>query len=641
MLSGFGSSLSIKETTSDNEDEGGETGAVIWDTAGSRGSVLRLALKGFKRDRGILAANFAQPYALNDENEPAVDQEIISVGDKWSIRMGVGAADRFLIRGFSLYGDDTTPDRGGFTNPFDLRSGWTLDSSYQVTSEGTKLFSLHNTRNVAGMGVWTAPQGATVAGSATYDFVQNLNVPGREERWNAVLTRAFGPANAGQDSPTAPGVTLDMTADAALPAAPYMAVLGEPLDAMVSNFGQTDNGYHSLGSASTKVASQGFTTGSDQFGYRLQGIGVNIEGSDSSFPDGPTSVSVAVHADSNGKPGEKLFDLVSPTEYGEGHSFFEAPPGTNLEADTAYVLVWRHLGGTWHRLRRTGSDGEDSGALEGSSIANALYVGADLSSLSADSGGRSLEIRVYSEALKKAPFLPGGIPVTKSWLHIPEDAEVGDQFRVLFVTHHGTEATSGEIEDYNDLVQFEASGRTRRYEEVEDLTDPVIRKVAPHFKAVVCTADDDARTNTGMTDAIGVPIHWLDGGWDDRPTLIADAYDQFYGGDWMNHDWGAYVSGNSMYFHDNEAIWTGCLSTGVAHPQYPMGNADMVVVGTPRDGNYHPLGAVDVGSGYLALEHLVEIKGVEPGPVYRPVYRHVYAISPVFTVVDSPEVDEE
>ena len=54
----------------------------------------------------------------------------------------------------------------------------------------------------------------------------------------------------------------------------------------------------------------------------------------------------------------------------------------------------------------------------------------------------------------------------------------------------------------------------------------------------------------------------------------------------------------------------------------------------------HPLGAVDVGSGYLALEHLVEIKGVEPGPVYRPDYRHVYGISPIFTVVDSPEVDE-
>ena len=108
---------------------------------------------------------------------------------------------------------------------------------------------------------------------------------------------------------------------------PYMAVLGEPLDAMVQNLGQADDGYLGVGSATTKVASQGFTTGSDPFGYRLQGIGVNIEGSNDSngnaqVPSGPTSVSVAVHADSNGKPGEKLFDLVSPTEFAAGHSFF-------------------------------------------------------------------------------------------------------------------------------------------------------------------------------------------------------------------------------------------------------------------------------------------------------------------------------
>ena len=341
------------------------------------------------------------------------------------------------------------------------------------------------------------------------------------------------------DTPTAPGVTFTDRGSIQLDI-PFMAVLGEPLDAMVSNLGQTDNSHHSLGSASTKVASQGFTTGSYPGEYRLQGIGVNIQGYQDQFPDGPTSVSVAVHADSDGKPGEKLFDLVSPTEYRAVHSFFEAPPGATLAPNTSYVMVWRHLGGTWHTLKRTASDGEDSGGLTGFSIANALHRGANLSSLSADPGGNALEIAVYGEAI--------GYPVTKRWLHIPEDAEVGDQFRVLFVTHHGTEATSGEIEDYNDLVQFEASGRTRRYEEVEDLTDPVIRRVAPQFRAVVCTADVDARTNTGMTDTLGVPVHWLDGGWDDRPTLIADAYDQFYGGDWMNHDWGAYVSGNSTYF---------------------------------------------------------------------------------------------
>ena len=108
-------------------------------------------------------------------------------------------------------------------------------------------------------------------------------------------------------------------------------------------------------------------------------------------------MSVAVHEDSNGKPGDKLFDLVSPDEFGAGHSFFEAPPGTHLAPDTSYVLVWSHLRGTTHRLQKTASNSEDSGKATGSSIENAYYRGADLGSLSEDSGGNSVEIAVYTE----------------------------------------------------------------------------------------------------------------------------------------------------------------------------------------------------------------------------------------------------
>ena len=181
---------------------------------------------------------------------------------------------------------------------------------------------------------------------------------------------------------------------------PYMAILGEPLKAMVQNLGRTDNSY-ALADTTNKVVSQGFTTGPALLGYRLQGIGVNIEGSGSNFPDGPTSVSVAVHADSSGKPGAKLVDLVSPTEYAAGHSFFEAPPGTYLAPSTSYVLVWRHLGGTVHRLQRTSSDSEDLGGLTHFSIANVFYRGADLDNLSANSGSNALEIAVYGEINRK------------------------------------------------------------------------------------------------------------------------------------------------------------------------------------------------------------------------------------------------
>ena len=347
---------------------------------------------------------------------------------------------------------------------------------------------------------------------------------GTNPRRDAILSRVGGAISDGVDSPAAAGVSFTgAKGDVAL-ADPLMALLGEPLDAMVQNLGQTDNSYVSLGGASAKALSQGFTTGSDSFGYRLQGIGVNIEGSDDSngnaqVPSGPTSVSVAVHADLNGKPGEKLFDLVSPGEFAAGHSFFEAPPGTNLAPNTSYVLVWRYNRGTWHRLQKTSSNGEDSGALTDTSIANAFRLGGDVTNLSEDSGGNSLEIAVYTEVQTRAPFVPGGIPVPLNWLHMPSGAYAGYQFRALYVTHRGRLPTSGDIEEYNTWVQEEAAGNVVRGKEAEPpykYTDPIIRKHASEFRAVVCTADDDARTNTGMTGT-GVPVHWLDGGWEDRP----------------------------------------------------------------------------------------------------------------------------
>ena len=155
VLSGFGSSLSINETTSDNEDAGGETGAVIYDDAAvrtlsdtgywaisdDRAGVLRLAVEGSRRTSGILASTYAQPL------RPSVDQEIISVGDEISYEIQLGAADRYLIRGFSFHMDNSDPGGSGFTNPYDLRSG---------SRTGDRQFSLVNSRKAPGLPVWTA-----------------------------------------------------------------------------------------------------------------------------------------------------------------------------------------------------------------------------------------------------------------------------------------------------------------------------------------------------------------------------------------------------------------------------------------------------------------------------------------------------
>ncbi|WP_420624440.1 hypothetical protein [Candidatus Poriferisodalis sp.] len=282
----------------------------------------------------------------------------------------------------------------------------------------------------------------------------------------------------------------------------------------------------------------------------------------------------------------KLFDLLSPSEFAAGHSFFEAPPDTHLAPDTSYVLVWRHLGGTAHRLAKTSSNSEDSGAVSGASLADALYRGADVDNLAADPDGDALELAVYTVVNDNAPFVARGVPVTTSWLHIPDGAEVGDQFRLVFVTQRSTLPTSGDIEDYNAFVQKEAAGTLVRGETVAvPYTDPVIHRVASQFTAVVCTAEVDAVTNTKIAEAgaPGVPVRWLDGGWDDHPTLIVEQYADFYGDAWENTEYGAYVTGNSAHFEKNAMVWTGCGALGDADPLFPMGSSmGMVAAGSPR-----------------------------------------------------------
>ena len=316
VLSGFGTSLSIKETTSDAEDAGGEPGAELRDiarvrdlaetgrwgntreresSAGDRetGSdpnketpVLRLEIKGSQRASGILASTYGQPASDN--------QEITSVGDKCCIKVDVGAADRYLIRGFSWNADDTTSLAGGVTNPFELRDG---------SATGDELFRLFITRNVAGVPEWSAPQGANVAGGSDKSYVFSIDWDaydhiGGGTRRGHTQTRIHGTRSTTYDTPLALGVTFSETGDVDIPQ--YLAaVLGEPLYAMVQNLGQTDSTYTTVGS-STPVVTQGFTTGSQAGGYRLQGIGVNIDGSTNvpgkaQLPDDGTSVTVSLY----------------------------------------------------------------------------------------------------------------------------------------------------------------------------------------------------------------------------------------------------------------------------------------------------------------------------------------------------------
>ena len=394
VLSGFDSSLWIRETASDAEERGGAAGAGAvlantaqvralgssgyWRSFSERSDVLRLAVEGSRRDRGILASRFP-PHSLTL-------LEVMSADDDCCFDLEVGAADRYLIRRVSLVGDDTTIANGFFGLPLWLRRG------------STTFVRLGNTRQIAGVNEWTAPQGSTVAGNRSYSLDMFLTADSNLLIGGVFASRAYcADASEGErtdfNRPSAPGVSFSSRlGDCTYPAA---SVDGEALHAMVSNLVQADDGHFNLQSSSPRAIAQGFRSGSSTSGYRLQGIGVNIEGGASSVPDGPSSVSAAVHADAGGAPGEKLFELISPDVYAAGHSFFEAPPDTVLSPDTDYVLVWRHLGGTAHRLRATSSADQDAGGLLGFSLADHAYLGADLSSLAINA--KALEIAVYGE----------------------------------------------------------------------------------------------------------------------------------------------------------------------------------------------------------------------------------------------------
>ena len=651
VLSDFGDSLSIMQTTSD--DQSGETGATLANDVDGSDGVLRLAVKGWRRDHGILVSTYGQ------EQTKRVFQEIVSLADEIGVKFTVGAADRYLIRG-ATFSADNSELGGGFTSPWSIRDG---------TDE---LFKLISTRQISGINEWTAHQGATVAGGCTtvmsvetckeYNFYQEIPDP---RVGGVVLMRMFGTSSTNQDEPKAAGVTLvgrgthDFVLGTVMePGKPLMAIFGEPLNAMVQNLGQTDGDWRSVGGGNPTTASQGFTAGSDEFGYRLQGIDVHINGSaptngDPQVPDGPASVAVAVHADSGGRPGAKLFDLISPTEFGAGQRFFEAPPRTYLTPDTSYHLVWRHTGGTPHRLQLTNTASEDSGALTGASIADEFRRG------SVREQNKALELAVYTEVLTKNPPVAGGIPVPLNWFHIPDGAYPGYQFRVLFKTHRGMLPTSeqefedvsalfGNIEDYNEWVNEEARGDTVQgvTKPQYEYTKPIIREIAVDegFKAVVCTADVGARKNTGM-DGIGVPIHWLDGGYQNRPTLVAGSNAGFYGPTWETTEYGAYASGNSAHHHMSARVWTGCDAFGDPHPNFPSGRSSLnrselmshmlIAVGTPNDeaANHAPLGAVDTDNGSV-FHQFVQVfrRGGKTVEQYKLL--PVYAISPVLTVVD-------
>ena len=151
--------------------------------------------------------------------------------------------------------------------------------------------------------------------------------------------------------------------------------------------------------------------------------------------------------------------------------------------------------------------------------------------------------------------------VAADWALKPADINVGDKFRLLFITSTGRDATPTAIATYNVFVQVRAGGGA-----------PAIEAYSSNFRALVSTQTVNARVNTQTraTDT-DVPIYWV------RTTTagvrasdrVADDYTDFYDGTWDTQD--ARTESGAFLALGFNVAWTGTNTDGTTHTTNYMG----------------------------------------------------------------------
>ena len=201
------------------------------------------------------------------------------------------------------------------------------------------------------------------------------------------------------------------------------------------------------------------------------------------------------------------------------------------------------------------------------------------------------------------------VEVDHDWSLIPSGMSTGDQFRLMFLSSNKRDATNTSIDVYNTWIQTQvAAGHAN------------IQAYSDGFTVVGCTADDDARDNTGTTYTRankGIPIYWLNG------NKVADNYQDFYDGSWDDEADDRNESGNDA--HDTSQFdnypWTGCDNDGTE----------------ASIGGSNALGNVTVSIGRLGIGAPINSPATDTHPLY--------GISAVFTVREAPveavEVDHD
>ena len=247
------------------------------------------------------------------------------------------------------------------------------------------------------------------------------------------------------------------------------------------------------------------------------------------------------------------------------------------------------------------SDGTQAAGFTMGGAPTELVRAGNLNSLHnpLDAGGTQqarFEFPLYalSPVLTVVTAPPLAYEVPDNWALKPSGLAVNSEFRLLILTSTERDATSANIHDYNTHVadavddgHFDIRAYSRDFRRPRWLTEGV-----------------DARDNT-VTTGTGVDIYWLDG------AKAADDYGDFYDGSWDSTE-ARDEDGDT--FTNNPEAWTGSGNDGTE---------------AFNGSNSRALGAgLDVRYGDIDSAPLSE------GNAENTASRSIYAISPVFKVVD-------
>ena len=279
---------------------------------------------------------------------------------------------------------------------------------------------------------------------------------------------------------------------------------------LVSNTGQSFNTNASslwlvgVSGALQFTQAQQFTTGDNAAGYVLSSVQIYLDNLDST--DVP-QVSI-YRADASGNPDSLLHTLTNPASISDD-SLNTFTGNANLANGTNYLVVVEGTSGGF-RVGAITSNGQDSGKANAWSIANQrVWRNSDSGAWSTNT---TYKLRMnLTGTIVPAPTVT---EVPSDWSLIPTGLTTGDQFRLIFLSSTKRDGSSTDIATYNTFIQTRAAAGH---------TD--IQAYSDGFTVVGCTADVDARDNTGTT-GVGVPIYWLNG------NKVADDYADFYDEDW-------------------------------------------------------------------------------------------------------------